>query len=124
MSAKLTLADVLCKFLCSILDDVGGAFGMGAVGGGLWHLLKGMKNSPSGHRFVGGIDVSWGACRPSCMFLGVAAPVSQPAYTRAIRSCVICTLDNNLLSHMLRQHRFRQRRAQCHAEGALQAPHH
>lgn len=43
---------------CSILDDVGGAFGMGAVGGGLWHLLKGMKNSPTGHRFVGGIDVS------------------------------------------------------------------
>ncbi|EFN59485.1 hypothetical protein CHLNCDRAFT_138099 [Chlorella variabilis] len=29
---------------------------MGVVGGGLWHLLKGMKNSPSGHRFVGGID--------------------------------------------------------------------
>lgn len=42
---------------CRILDDVGGAFGMGVVGGGLWHLLKGMKNSPSGHRFVGGIDV-------------------------------------------------------------------
>lgn len=41
-----------------ILDDVGGAFGMGAVGGGLWHLLKGMKNSPSGHRMIGGIDVS------------------------------------------------------------------
>lgn len=40
-----------------ILDDVGGAFGMGAVGGGLWHLLKGMKNSPSGHRMIGGIDV-------------------------------------------------------------------
>lgn len=31
---------------------------MGAVGGGLWHLLKGMKNSPSGHRMIGGIDVS------------------------------------------------------------------
>ncbi|PRW58668.1 mitochondrial import inner membrane translocase subunit TIM17-2-like [Chlorella sorokiniana] len=29
---------------------------MGAVGGGLWHLLKGMKNSPSGHRMIGGID--------------------------------------------------------------------
>lgn len=39
-----------------ILDDVGGAFGMGAVGGGLWHLLKGMKNSPSGARFQGGIE--------------------------------------------------------------------
>lgn len=31
---------------------------MGAVGGGLWHLLKGMKNSPSGARMLGGIDVS------------------------------------------------------------------
>lgn len=40
-----------------ILDDVGGAFGMGAVGGGLWHLLKGLKNSPSGARFRGGIEV-------------------------------------------------------------------
>ena len=29
---------------------------MGAVGGGLWHLLKGMKNSPSGARFQGGIE--------------------------------------------------------------------
>lgn len=47
--------------LCRILDDIGGAFGMGAVGGGLWHLLKGMKNSPSGARFRGGIDVRRGA---------------------------------------------------------------
>lgn len=29
---------------------------MGAVGGGLWHLLKGMKNSPSGSRLRGGIE--------------------------------------------------------------------
>ena len=43
-----------------ILDDVGGAFGMGAVGGGLWHLLKGMKNSPGGARFKGGIEVGHG----------------------------------------------------------------
>ena len=43
--------------LCRILDDVGGAFGMGGVGGGLWHLLKGMKNSPGGARFRGGIEV-------------------------------------------------------------------
>eukprot|EP00890_Picochlorum_soloecismus_P006107 jgi/Picsp_1/6498/NSC_03842-R1_protein len=39
-----------------ILDDVGGAFGMGAVGGGLWHVLKGFKNSPSGSRLRGGIE--------------------------------------------------------------------
>jgi len=30
---------------------------MGAVGGGLWHLFKGVKNSPSGARFRGGIEV-------------------------------------------------------------------
>jgi len=29
---------------------------MGAVGGGVWHLLKGLKNSPSGSRFKGGIE--------------------------------------------------------------------
>ncbi|KAL4547604.1 hypothetical protein Ndes2526B_g06844 [Nannochloris sp. 'desiccata'] len=39
-----------------ILDDIGGAFGMGGVGGGLWHLMKGMKNSPGGARFRGGIE--------------------------------------------------------------------
>lgn len=32
---------------------------MGAVGGGLWHLLKGLKNSPSGARFRGGIEVKF-----------------------------------------------------------------
>lgn len=40
-----------------ILDDIGGAFGMGAVGGGLWHLIKGAKNSPSGSRMLGGVEV-------------------------------------------------------------------
>ncbi|KAJ8750830.1 hypothetical protein K2173_016011 [Erythroxylum novogranatense] len=37
-----------------ILDDVGGAFGMGAVGGSAFHFIKGVYNSPSGTRFVGG----------------------------------------------------------------------
>ena len=41
-----------------ILDDIGGAFGMGGVGGGIWHLFKGAKNSPSGTRLRGGIEVS------------------------------------------------------------------
>ena len=41
-----------------ILDDIGGAFGMGAVGGGIWHLIKGAKNSPSGARTRGGIEVT------------------------------------------------------------------
>ncbi|MCD7456428.1 hypothetical protein HAX54_031732 [Datura stramonium] len=37
-----------------ILDDVGGAFGMGAVGGSAFHFLKGIYNSPKGERLVGG----------------------------------------------------------------------
>ncbi|KAG9156049.1 hypothetical protein Leryth_012121 [Lithospermum erythrorhizon] len=37
-----------------ILDDIGGAFGMGAVGGAAFHFLKGLHNSPKGERLVGG----------------------------------------------------------------------
>ncbi|KAM0061116.1 hypothetical protein Hdeb2414_s0004g00132131 [Helianthus debilis subsp. tardiflorus] len=39
-----------------ILDDIGGAFGMGAVGGSAFHFLKGTYNSPTGLRFKGGTD--------------------------------------------------------------------
>uniref|UniRef100_J3LPT0 Uncharacterized protein n=1 Tax=Oryza brachyantha TaxID=4533 RepID=J3LPT0_ORYBR len=37
-----------------ILDDVGGAFAMGAVGGTAYHFIKGARNSPNGHRLSGG----------------------------------------------------------------------
>ncbi|KAJ1909470.1 translocase of the inner membrane [Tieghemiomyces parasiticus] len=36
-----------------ILNDLGGAFAMGAIGGGIWHSIKGAKNSPRGERLVG-----------------------------------------------------------------------
>ncbi|KAJ8436521.1 hypothetical protein Cgig2_026636 [Carnegiea gigantea] len=39
-----------------ILDDLGGAFAMGAVGGSVYHFLRGSYNSPRGERFVGGIQ--------------------------------------------------------------------
>jgi len=39
-----------------ILDDLGGAFAMGAVGGSVYHFLRGSYNSPRGGRFVGGIQ--------------------------------------------------------------------
>ncbi|MCO5579899.1 hypothetical protein L7F22_033764 [Adiantum nelumboides] len=39
-----------------ILDDVGGAFGMGAVGGSAFHFIKGSKNSPKGERLLGGFQ--------------------------------------------------------------------
>lgn len=40
-----------------ILDDIGGAFGMGAVGGGIWQLYKGLRNSPKGYKISGAIEV-------------------------------------------------------------------
>ncbi|KAL1336830.1 hypothetical protein HN51_031253 [Arachis hypogaea] len=36
-----------------IFDDIGGAFGMGAVGGSGFHFIKGFFNSPKGSRLVG-----------------------------------------------------------------------
>jgi import inner membrane translocase subunit TIM17 len=38
-----------------IIEDIGGAFGMGCIGGFLWHLVKGMRNSPKGERWRGGM---------------------------------------------------------------------
>ena len=40
-----------------IVDDCGGAFTMGAIGGALFHSFKGFRNAPSGlnKRFIGSI---------------------------------------------------------------------
>ncbi|KAK4198781.1 Tim17/Tim22/Tim23/Pmp24 family-domain-containing protein [Triangularia verruculosa] len=38
-----------------ILNDFGGAFAMGAIGGTIWHGIKGFRNSPYGERRVGAI---------------------------------------------------------------------
>lgn len=38
-----------------ILGDLGGAFAMGAVAGGLWHAFKGARNAPAGDKFIGSI---------------------------------------------------------------------
>ncbi|THH07985.1 hypothetical protein EW145_g3013 [Phellinidium pouzarii] len=40
-----------------ILSDFGGAFAMGAIGGGIWHGIKGARNSPRGERLVGAVSV-------------------------------------------------------------------
>ncbi|KAK9468022.1 mitochondrial inner membrane translocase subunit Tim17/Tim22/Tim23/peroxisomal protein PMP24 [Lipomyces arxii] len=39
----------------SIVNDFGGAFAMGAIGGTFWHGFKGFRNSPSGERRAGTI---------------------------------------------------------------------
>lgn len=36
-----------------ILDDMGGAFAMGAGGGTIWHTVRGWRNSPRGERLHG-----------------------------------------------------------------------
>nr|POE64920.1 putative serine/threonine-protein kinase iksa [Quercus suber] len=39
------------------LSDFGGAFCMGAIGGAIWHGVKGFRNSPYGERRIGGMRV-------------------------------------------------------------------
>lgn len=36
-----------------IVDDVGGAFCMGAIGGGIWHSVRGARMAPVGARMAG-----------------------------------------------------------------------
>lgn len=38
-----------------IVDDLGGGFAMGCVGGAIFHFFKGAYNSPKSERFYGGI---------------------------------------------------------------------
>lgn len=35
-----------------IVEDLGGAFGMGGIGGFIWHFVKGARNAPAGDRFT------------------------------------------------------------------------
>ncbi len=39
-----------------IVDDIGGAFSMGCVGGGVFHLIRGSWNAPSNARMVGALN--------------------------------------------------------------------
>eukprot|EP00954_Amorphochlora_amoebiformis_P027688 1387154-Amorphochlora_amoeboformis.AAC.2 len=67
-----------------IIDDMGGAFAMGCFGGGIWHLVRGWRNSPKGARVAGAISsvrlrapatggafAIWGGsfCTFDCMFI-------------------------------------------------------
>ena len=58
-----------------ILDDIGGAFAMGAIGGGVWNSVKGARNSPRGERLLGSI-----------MAVRARAPVLGGAFPPAFRS--------------------------------------
>ena len=39
-----------------IVDDAGGAFAMGALGGSVWHGIRGARNAPQGYRLPHAMD--------------------------------------------------------------------
>lgn len=39
-----------------ILNDFGGAFAMGCIGGTIWHGIKGARNSPRGERMLSSVS--------------------------------------------------------------------
>eukprot|EP00397_Hematodinium_sp_SG-2012_P018089 GEMP01018515.1.p2 GENE.GEMP01018515.1~~GEMP01018515.1.p2 ORF type:complete len:221 (+),score=50.66 GEMP01018515.1:46-708(+) len=43
-----------------IVEDLGGAFGMGTFGGFIWHFVKGARNSPAGDRWTGALFAAKG----------------------------------------------------------------
>lgn len=66
-----------------IIDDVGSAFLIGAVGGSIWHGVKGAKNSPRGERMYGSLT----AIKSRAPVLG-----GQFASWGGLFSCFDCTL--------------------------------
>ena len=59
-----------------IFDDIGGAFAMGAIGGGVWNSVKGARNSPRGERLLGSVT----AVKARAPVIGGAPrPLAQPA---------------------------------------------
>jgi mitochondrial import inner membrane translocase subunit TIM17 len=66
-----------------IVDDVGGAFCMGAIGGGIWHTIKGARMAPSGARLQGSLS----AVQARSPVLG-----GQFAVWGGLFACCDCTL--------------------------------
>jgi len=68
-----------------IIDDVGGAFCMGAIGGAIWHGIKGLRNSPG----------RWEKVRGSFNAVQSRAPVlgGQFAVWGGLFACCDCTIS-------------------------------
>ena len=67
-----------------IIEDVGGAFAFGAIGGGVWHFGKGAWLSPSGSRLTGAL----GNCAARAPVMG-----GQFAVWGGLFACCDCTLS-------------------------------
>lgn len=59
-----------------ILDDLGGAFSMGAVGGGLFHACKQLVWGPQHYKFRSAFEVCAGSC-DACALTSGRASISQ-----------------------------------------------
>ena len=74
---------------------------MGAVGGGIWHMLKGTKNSPSGARLRGGVEVSpVSPAQQAPQLRGGCSDLTLPAGCQAFCTCAgwqLCCLGWSLL---------------------------
>lgn len=68
-----------------IVDDVGGAFCMGNIGGGMWHTIKGARMAPVGARFAGSLS----AVQARAPVLG-----GQFAVWGGLFACFDCTLTS------------------------------
>mmetsp|Transcript_2110 Transcript_2110/g.3234 ORF Transcript_2110/g.3234 Transcript_2110/m.3234 type:complete len:242 (+) Transcript_2110:103-828(+) len=66
-----------------IIEDIGGAFAFGSVGGGVWHLGKGAWQSPKGTRLMGAI----GNCAARSPVMG-----GQFAVWGGLFACCDCSL--------------------------------
>lgn len=66
-----------------IVDDVGGAFCMGCIGGGVWHSVKGARMAPAGARMMGSLS----AVQARSPVLG-----GQFAVWGGLFACCDCTL--------------------------------
>lgn len=80
-----------------IVGDVGGAFGFGLVGGGVWHSVKGFRNSPKGQGTQGALKAAMVRGVIASLFLGVAffgGITCSPAVHTAVVAVVV---HSNLL---------------------------
>lgn len=68
-----------------IIDDVGGAFCMGSIGGGIWHTIKGAWTAPRGAKLPG----SFSAVQARAPVLG-----GQFAVWGGLFACCDCTLTS------------------------------
>jgi import inner membrane translocase subunit TIM17 len=66
-----------------IVDDIGGAFSMGAVGGSVFHVIRGAKQAPTNTRMIGALNA-----------VSARAPIlgGQFAIWGGLFACCDCTL--------------------------------